>query len=646
LEERLEDQAMQTIKNMFTKRFIGVLLIILLLSALIPAFPQAVYAAGPSGCWNDNKAIDYTPGAVDTYNKVLKIYNEAELALFADDRDFDETLYDGWTVLLESDLDLGAHYWSCASNLINVTFNGKGHTIRGLHYHHNYNWSGFYDKDIGAWYSAAGLFGVLERSTVQNLTLENPVIEIPSGFRYCTGSVAGYVEGSRIRDITVNNPQIYMGESLTTSYIGAVAGYSRSTNTPISGKQPVSVITGVDVNGGLISVDKYGASIDSPYSADGSVVYLGGIVGANFASLVGSSSVKGTQLKSGSDVTEFVADKTIKGFFAGGIAGYTSMTEKPIEGTCLLNNFSEVKFAIDPALKATSYYVGGICGQVKNDDVANNLYFGDKTLFGNVSNTASYPYINDYNFRYANAAAAWAAQGGGGALYSLLNGDTNAAGAGLYTAAEALKGHRGGSIGEALARLKIWKTDNNHNPFFGDYYTPGSIRTVTFKDGTKTLYTRKVVNGDLVIMPVTPTKPAHTFIGWYTTNKYVTRFDFAKTKIIKDTTIDVYFYKNPTKVKTKTIKATSPKKKQAKITYGKVKNVTGYEIIFGLNKSTVKKATDVTKANKFYSGKKLSSVKKGLKSKKIYYFKIRAYKTVKGVKCYSGWTTIQKVKVK
>ena len=101
------------------------------------------------------------------------------------------------------------------------------------------------------------------------------------------------------------------------------------------------------------------------------------------------------------------------------------------------------------------------------------------------------------------------------------------------------------------------------------------------------------------------------------------------------------FIIKPAKVVSK--KLTSPKTKTVKLTWTKAKGgVTGYQIVLGLNK-------------KMTSGKKTVWVKKaaaaaktvkGLKAKKTYYAKVRAYKQVGSKKYYGAWSTIRKAKCK
>jgi len=92
-----------------------------------------------------------------------------------------------------------------------------------------------------------------------------------------------------------------------------------------------------------------------------------------------------------------------------------------------------------------------------------------------------------------------------------------------------------------------------------------------------------------------------------------------------------------------TILAPKAEKKAVTVKWKKVsKQVTGYQVMVASNK-------------KFTAGKKTVLIKKqgtvskkvtGLKAKKTYYVKVRAYKTVNGVKIYSNWSKVKTIKTK
>jgi uncharacterized protein YjdB len=81
--------------------------------------------------------------------------------------------------------------------------------------------------------------------------------------------------------------------------------------------------------------------------------------------------------------------------------------------------------------------------------------------------------------------------------------------------------------------------------------------------------------------------------------------------------------------------------KKATLTWNKVSSISGYEIYI-----SKKKSSGYTKIKTVTSYKTTKYIKKSLVKGKTYYFKIRTYKTVAGVKIYSSYSMVKKVKVK
>lgn len=170
-------------------------------------------------------------------------------------------------------------------------------------------------------------------------------------------------------------------------------------------------------------------------------------------------------------------------------------------------------------------------------------------------------------------------------------------------------------------------------------------------------------------------------IGWdkqYGVSGYeIYRYDSAKKKYIKIATnskeskvtytdkkkesattykykVRAYVKKNGKKVYgaysavlTTTTKTTKPvlnirsSNKKAKLSWNKVKGATGYEIVM-----STKKTKGFTKVKTITKGKTIAYTKKKLKKGVTYYFKIRAYKMVKGIKIYSSYSKVTAVKIK
>lgn len=89
----------------------------------------------------------------------------------------------------------------------------------------------------------------------------------------------------------------------------------------------------------------------------------------------------------------------------------------------------------------------------------------------------------------------------------------------------------------------------------------------------------------------------------------------------------------------------SPKssaKKKISVKWKKVSQVSGYQVQYALNK----KFTKGKKIKKVSGSGKTSVILTGLKSRKIYYIRIRTYKKVKGKTYYSSWSNAKKAQVK
>lgn len=155
---------------------------------------------------------------------------------------------------------------------------------------------------------------------------------------------------------------------------------------------------------------------------------------------------------------------------------------------------------------------------------------------------------------------------------------------------------------------------------------------VTFMNGSKIAKVETVISGDSATAPKV-SKTGYTFLGWYTEKSggsKITGFD----NVTTDITAYARFAQNPGKP---TVSLKSPKKKQLKVSYSKVKRATKYQVYYGTSSGKITKS--------LYTGTK-TSVTKTLSSKKTYYVKVRAYTTVSGVKCYGAWSTPKKIKLK
>ena len=103
----------------------------------------------------------------------------------------------------------------------------------------------------------------------------------------------------------------------------------------------------------------------------------------------------------------------------------------------------------------------------------------------------------------------------------------------------------------------------------------------------------------------------------------------------------LYLTINP--VKSSVTKLTAGKKSLKVTVAKKSSQVTGYQVQYSTSKKFTKSTTKVATIKSY---KTTTTTLKKLKAKKTYYVRVRTYKTVKGVKYYSGWSTYKYKKTK
>ena len=112
------------------------------------------------------------------------------------------------------------------------------------------------------------------------------------------------------------------------------------------------------------------------------------------------------------------------------------------------------------------------------------------------------------------------------------------------------------------------------------------------------------------------------------------RYKAGKTGLFDMSDVSVVTVKKPGKGKITYKK--SLKKKQIKVKWSKVTGAKGYQLSYRQKGKSWKSKTVNSR----------TKVVKGLKSKKTYYVKVRAFKYINGSKKYGSWSAVKKVKVK
>ena len=136
-----------------------------------------------------------------------------------------------------------------------------------------------------------------------------------------------------------------------------------------------------------------------------------------------------------------------------------------------------------------------------------------------------------------------------------------------------------------------------------------------------------------------PTRKGYTFGGWYTDKKFKNKISSISASSNKDITV----YAKWEKIKVKKVTVKNAQSKVAgtmTVNYTKVKNVSGYEIVYGTD-------AKLTKSKKTITTKSSSVTIKKLKKGGTYYVKVRAYKKdFAGKNVYGAYSKVMKVQIR
>ena len=169
-----------------------------------------------------------------------------------------------------------------------------------------------------------------------------------------------------------------------------------------------------------------------------------------------------------------------------------------------------------------------------------------------------------------------------------------------------------------------------------------SSKTIIYKEKAVSLNAKTVGNGKLSYsssnknIVTVDSKGKVTGKGYGTATIYIKA---SETKQYKKASKNVTVTVIPRKMNMKLV--SSPKKKHIKVAWNKDTSVTGYNLYISLTKDFKKETFQ-----RSYKKNTASMYTSGMKSKRIYYVKIRAYKTVGKKKLYGAWSNTKKVKIK
>ena len=319
--------------------------------------------------WRDYAAENYE--ANDEENKSLEISTAEEFALFAQDVNGGKD-YDGWTVTLGNDIDLGGKEWSPIGNSQNGfkgVFDGKGHTISNLYIGGN--------TDNNSRNNFHGLFGkTLSPAVITNFTMDNVVIR---GSLYVGAAVGMAYTGKEISNVTVKGDVDING----WWYVGGISGngYVQTIkNCHVKANEGSKVYASGSYVGGIHGFRGEGGQTIEDCTSNVNVEafsYVGGISGIlHYGNTIKNCTATGNVTKTGTE--EESDDSDLYGI--GGIAGISvDGTTATIENCVYEGKLNYVSGGI---------VNGGVIGNNRNGTAANNLVIKNCTVNGErVDNT-------------------------------------------------------------------------------------------------------------------------------------------------------------------------------------------------------------------------------------------------------------------
>lgn len=227
---------------------------------------------------------DGTTEVVNAADNVIHIQNPKQLAYIAQQTKAGKT-YEGVTIFLDADLDLGNVNWMPIGNItypFKGSFEGNNHTVKNLSIKTNTGVDDF------------GLFGYCQNSVIQNLTVNSVYIKVN---KYTAssridgyGSIVGFADGIHLENIHVSD--IYIDSSLAgmVSLTGGLVGTIRGAEHKIAKIMNCSVnnyytISYPNSTGGLVGeveLSNIPFEMKNSYSKNVTIVdgtYAAGLIG-------------------------------------------------------------------------------------------------------------------------------------------------------------------------------------------------------------------------------------------------------------------------------------------------------------------------------------------------------------------------------
>lgn len=254
--------------------------------------------------WDDKvKDAKHTYGTpVDTTNKVITVASAKDLALFKYEVTDNKVNYNGYTLNITADIDLGSGFWRPINALNNFTINGNGHTIKNLlvcsSVTYNYGF-GFIGKATGS-------------LTIRNLAFDGANVWVAKNTS--TGNigavVVAYAYGTTLfENVTVTNSNVH-----GYGKIGCILGMGATPGISVTFKNCISkdnTIYGTYNLGGLAGMIQRKDGADNTTVENCSVDNITVVFGAkeSYIDINGKATFKINDQSGGTDVTKTISGK-------------------------------------------------------------------------------------------------------------------------------------------------------------------------------------------------------------------------------------------------------------------------------------------------------------------------------------------------
>jgi len=169
-----------------------------------------------------------------------------------------------------------------------------------------------------------------------------------------------------------------------------------------------------------------------------------------------------------------------------------------------------------------------------------------------------------------------------------------------------------------------------------------TLKYYTEWDDEDTLFAVKHSNyNELIASPGIPTKSGYVFKGWIENHFYLSgdypTWDIAKDLVTGDTTFIAQWTAVTPPASATNVKSASSSYSSANTTWNKVSGVNGYDVARSTSSNGVYATIARVTGTSYNNG--------GLTTGKVYYYKVRSFKTVVGTRVYStNWSNIASVK--